>query len=48
MSIVPGLRRDDWPIPDPKGKGIEQVRKFRDDIEKRVRALINSERLGMP
>jgi hypothetical protein len=23
---VAGLRRDDWPLPDPKGQGIESVR----------------------
>jgi arsenate reductase (thioredoxin) len=23
---VPGLRRDDWPLPDPKGQGLESVR----------------------
>ena len=43
---VPGLRRDDWPLPDPKGKGIDSVRQIRDDIEKRVRALIVSEAVG--
>src|SRR5579884_4043311 len=27
---VPGLRRDDWPLADPKGRGLEQVRQIRD------------------
>ena len=27
----------DWHIEDPKGKAIEEVRKIRDEIEKRVR-----------
>lgn len=40
--FVPGLRREDWPLPDPKGKGIEQVRQIRDEIEKRVRNLVQS------
>ena len=44
--FIPGLRRDDWPLPDPKGQGIEQVRVIRDEIEKRVKALINVEALG--
>jgi arsenate reductase len=33
---VPGLRRDDWPLPDPKGQGIETVRQTREEIRKRV------------
>jgi arsenate reductase (thioredoxin) len=39
---VPGLRRDDWPLKDPKGLPIEEVRAIRDDIEGRVHALLNS------
>ena len=34
---VPGLAREDWPLPDPKGKDIETVRAVRDDIATRVR-----------
>ena len=37
---VPGLRRDDWPLEDPKGKPIEQVRAIRDDIRARIEALL--------
>ena len=29
---VPGLRRDDWPLRDPKGQPMEEVRKIRDKI----------------
>jgi len=36
---VPGLERDDWPLPDPKGKTLEEVRAIRDEVEARVRAL---------
>jgi arsenate reductase len=43
---VPGLRRDDWPLRDPKGLPVEEVRKVRDEIEARVRGLIQVERLG--
>jgi arsenate reductase len=39
---VPGLRRDDWPLKDPKGLPIEEVRAIRDDIEGRVQALLNN------
>ena len=40
---VPGLRRDDWPLDDPKGQPIERVRAIRDDIRARVEALIARE-----
>lgn len=41
--FIPGLRRDDWPLTDPKGKGMEQVRTIRDEIERRVKALVAAE-----
>jgi arsenate reductase len=40
---VPGLRRDDWPLPDPKGQSIERVRAIRDEIRRRVEALVAAE-----
>ena len=40
---VPGLRRDDWPLPDPKGQDMQQVRAIRDAIKKRVEDLLRSE-----
>jgi arsenate reductase len=39
--IVPGIVRDDWPLEDPKGRSIEDVRRIRDDIRQRVSALID-------
>jgi len=39
---VSGLKRQDWPLPDPKGKSIEEVRKIREEIRIRVQALINA------
>lgn len=44
---VPGLRGDDWPLPDPKGQGIEIVRQTRDDIRQRVLRLLAQEQLSM-
>ena len=38
--VVPGLRRDDWPLDDPKGQPVERVRAIRDDIRARVEALV--------
>jgi arsenate reductase len=40
---VPGLRREDWPLEDPKGKPIERVREIRDDVRARVVELVRRE-----
>jgi arsenate reductase len=41
--VVPGLRRDDWPLEDPRGKSIARVREIRDEVRQRVEALIARE-----
>jgi arsenate reductase len=41
--FVPGAKREDWPLEDPKGKPIDQVRAIRDSIQERVRQLIDQE-----
>jgi len=43
---IPGLRRDDWPLPDPKGQGIESVRQTRDEIKRRILQLLAQEQLS--
>ena len=43
---VPGLGRDDWPLRDPKGLPIDEVRTVRDEIRGRVESLIASEKLS--
>jgi arsenate reductase (thioredoxin) len=43
---VPGLKRDDWSLPDPKGQGIEIVRQTRDEIKQRVLQLLAQEQLS--
>ena len=40
---VPGVIRDDWPLHDPKGKPLSEVRAIRDEIRERVRTLIEGE-----
>jgi arsenate reductase len=45
---VPGLAREDWPLEDPKGKSRERVREIRDEIERRVRALLRSRNWSRP
>jgi arsenate reductase (thioredoxin) len=42
--FVPGLRREDWDLPDPKGQPPERVRAMRDDIRRRVAQLVMRER----
>ena len=39
--IYPGKRYEDWELEDPDGKSLEEVRPIRDEIDARVRALIN-------
>ena len=41
--VVPGLRRMDWPLEDPKGKPVERVREIRDDVKSRVAGLLEAE-----
>ncbi len=37
---VPGKRYLDWELPDPKGQPIEAVRRTRDEIQRRIRSLV--------
>ena len=41
--VVPGLKREDWPLEDPKGKPLDRVREIRDEIRQRVEALLERE-----
>ena len=41
---VPGLKIEDWPLEDPKGKPIERVREIRDEIKRRVEDLLRESR----
>jgi arsenate reductase len=38
--IFPGKRYEDWELEDPAGKDLETVRRVRDDIRRRVEALL--------
>jgi arsenate reductase len=44
--VFPGKRYVDWEIGDPAGKGVAEVRQVRDEIERRVRRLL--EELHVP
>jgi arsenate reductase len=43
---VPGLRRDDWLLRDPKGLPVDEVRAIRDEVKGRVQSLIVQNNLG--
>ena len=43
---VPGVKRDDWPIDDPRGQPIERVRQIRDEVRQRVQTFIDAAKLG--
>jgi arsenate reductase (thioredoxin) len=36
----PGKRYVDWDLPDPKGRPVDEVRRTRDEIERRVKELV--------
>jgi arsenate reductase (thioredoxin) len=40
--FYPGKRHEDWKLDDPAGQGIEAVRPIRDEIRRRIEALIAS------
>lgn len=42
---VPGLRRDDWPLQDPKGLSIDIVRTIRDKIRQEILDLLRKEQV---
>ena len=40
--VIPGKRYVDWDLSDPSGLSVEKVREIRDDISRRVAALLES------
>ncbi len=44
--ICPGKRYEDWELTDPAGLGVQAVRPIRDELEQRVRHLMDA--LGVP
>ena len=39
--FYPGKRYEDWSLDDPAGQGLEAVRPIRDEIRRRVQALVD-------
>jgi arsenate reductase len=44
--IFPGKRYEEWTLDDPGGQSLDEVRRIRDEIEQRVRHLLDG--LGVP
>ena len=38
--VFPGKRYEDWALNDPAGKGADEVRQIRDEIDQRVKELL--------
>ena len=41
---IPGLEVQDWPLPDPKGKSLDEVGKTRDKIKELIQELIENKK----
>jgi arsenate reductase (thioredoxin) len=46
--LIPGKRYEDWDVADPAGQSLEVVRPIRDDIEGRVRDLLDRLDVRLP
>ncbi len=44
--MVPGVRREDWPVENPKGRPPEGVRAIRDEVRARVERRVTAEGLA--
>ena len=43
--VVPGAKRLDWELPDPRGQDLNRVREIRDEIKRQIVSLIQAEGL---
>jgi len=41
--VVPGVKRDDWPLADPKGQPLEAVRAIRDESAPGFKCLLEEQ-----
>jgi arsenate reductase (thioredoxin) len=40
--LIPGLERLDWPLSDPKGRPLAEIRRIRDEVRDKVAALVGA------
>jgi arsenate reductase (thioredoxin) len=40
VQMPPSVRHEDWRVGDPTGASVDEVRRVRDDIDRRVQALL--------
>jgi arsenate reductase len=40
--VAPGLKREDWPLEDPKNRPIERVREIREEIRQKIETLLKA------
>lgn len=41
--VLPGAAREDWPLPDPKGRPLAEAQAIRDDIDRRVQHFLTAQ-----
>lgn len=41
--VIPGAKREDWPLQDPKGQSADAVKRIRDEVRERVRTFVARE-----
>ncbi len=46
--VIPGVQREDWPLPDPRGASLDQIRAIREEIHDRVMQLIQKKGWAYP
>ena len=46
--VFPGKRYEDWQVPDPAGKPVEEVRAIREDIKRRLTKLLGELAVASP
>ena len=44
--VLQGVRREDWPLPDPAGQPPERVREIRDEVRTRVARFVADQRFS--
>ena len=44
--VVPGAKREDWNLPDPKGQPLGRVRQIRDEIREKVSMMVKANGWG--